>query len=135
MCYAHRLYFVSQSIHIPIYILEGLSRNGNLGQREGRKGVKGGEGSCMTSHFYSNSPNLTWRDIQYLIVYTANPNILSRAGWKMNGAGRQFHLKFGFGAIDTEAMVTRAKHWVTVPAQVTSTVSVATTRYEFLKSI
>ncbi|KAL5493437.1 hypothetical protein EMCRGX_G014619 [Ephydatia muelleri] len=72
------------------------------------------------------NPSLTWRDIQYLIVYTANPNILSRAGWKMNGAGRQFHLNFGFGAIDTEAMVTRAKHWVTVPAQVTSTVSVAT---------
>ncbi|KAL5493438.1 hypothetical protein EMCRGX_G014620 [Ephydatia muelleri] len=73
------------------------------------------------------NPNLTWRDIQYLIAYTANPNILSSAGWKTNGAGRQFHLNFGFGAIDTEAMVTRAKHWVTVPAQVTSTVSVATT--------
>ena len=99
--------------------------------------MKGGEGSykLMTSHLYSNSPSLTWRDIQYLIVYTANPNILSRAGWKMNGAGRQFHLNFGFGAIDTEAMVTRAKHWVTVPAQVTSTVSVATARYEFNKSI
>eukprot|EP00731_Ephydatia_muelleri_P010773 Em0005g1359a len=72
-------------------------------------------------------PSLTWRDIQYLIVYTANPNILSSAGWKMNGAGRQFHLNFGFGAIDAEAMVTRAKHWITVPAQVTSSVSVATT--------
>ena len=89
----------------------------------------------MTTHFSSNSPSLTWRDIQYLIVYTANPNILSSAGWKMNGAGRQFHLNFGFGAIDTEAMVTRAKHWVTVPAQVNGTVSVANSRYEFLKSI
>ncbi|KAL5493420.1 hypothetical protein EMCRGX_G014600 [Ephydatia muelleri] len=57
-----------------------------------------------------DTPSLTWRDTQYLIMYTANPNILSSAGWKTNGAGRQFHLNFGFGAIDTEAMVTRAKH-------------------------
>ena len=93
--------------------------------------MKEGEGSYMTSHFYSNSPSLTWRDIQYLIVYTANPNILSSAGWETNGAGRQFHLNFGFGAVDAEAMVTRAKHWATVPAQVASSVSVATTRYDY----
>ena len=73
------------------------------------------------------NPNLTWRDIQYLIVYTANPNILSPVGWQTNGAGRPFHLHFGFGAIDTEAMLTRAKRWVTVPAQMTSSVTVATT--------
>ena len=36
MCCAHRLYFVSQSIHIPNYKLEGLNRNGNIGQREVR---------------------------------------------------------------------------------------------------
>ena len=46
-------------------------------------------------------------------------------------SNRQFHLNFGFGAIDAEAMVTRAKHWVTVPAQVASSVSVATTRYDY----
>eukprot|EP00731_Ephydatia_muelleri_P020886 Em0013g613a len=73
------------------------------------------------------NPNLTWRDIQYLIVYTANPNILSSTGWATNGAGRRFHLNFGFGAIDTEAMVTRARRWITVPAQMTSSVFVATT--------
>ena len=81
-----------------------------VGGEEGRMEMKGGEASYMTSHFSSNSPSLTWRDTQYLIMYTANPNILSSAGWKTNGAGRQFHLNFGFGAIDTEAMVTRAKH-------------------------
>ena len=91
------------------------------------------DGSYMISHVSSNSPNLTWRDIQYLIVYTANPNILSPVGWQTNGAGRPFHLHFGFGAIDTEAMLTRAKRWVTVPAQMTSSVTVATTRYDFLK--
>ena len=53
----------------------------------------------------------------------------------MNGAGRRFHLNFGFGAIDTEAMVTRARRWIKVPAQVTSSVFVATTRYNFTKSL
>ena len=82
------------------------------------------------------SPNLTWRDVQYLIVYTANPTILSQSsGWATNGAGRQFHLNFGFGAIHTESMVTRARQWIIVPAQVMSTVSIVTTRCVIYSSL
>ena len=63
------------------------------------------------------SSNLTWRDIQYLIVYTSDTTKLKGGEWTTNGAGLNVSSQFGFGAIDAEAMVTRAKNWINVPAQ------------------
>ena len=34
-----------------------------------------------------------------------------------NGGGLQFSNDFGFGAMDAEATVTRARHWINAPAQ------------------
>ena len=65
----------------------------------------------------THSPSLTWRDVQYLIVYTSNPDILTVDDLETNGAGLKFSHHFGFGAIDAEAMVTRARHWTNVPEQ------------------
>ena len=39
-----------------------------------------------------------------------------------NGAGLRVSHQFGFGAIDAEAMVTRAQRWVNVPQQRRETV-------------
>ena len=66
--------------------------------------------------------------MQYLIAYTSNPDpFLSKttAGWVTNGGGLLVSHAFGFGAIDAEALVTRARHWVLVPGQEKATVSVA----------
>lgn len=70
----------------------------------------------MTS--FLSSPNLSWRDVQYLVTYTSNPSPLKSSGdWSTNGAGLKFSHQFGFGALDAEAMVTRAGNWISVPAQ------------------
>ena len=58
--------------------------------------------------------------MQYLIVYTSNIDILTLDDVQTNAAGLKFSHSVGFGAIDAEAMVTRAKHWINVPAQQTS---------------
>jgi hypothetical protein len=68
------------------------------------------------------NPDLTWRDVQYLIAYTSNPDIVTVDDLATNGAGLKFSHSFGFGAIDTEALVTRARHWTNVPEQQISTV-------------
>ena len=73
-------------------------------------------------HMICHSPNLTWRDVQYLIAYTSNTDYLTDGEWQTNGAGLRVSHKFGFGAIDAEAMVTRAKRWINVPAQRSATV-------------
>ncbi|XP_073971450.1 furin-like protease 2 isoform X2 [Rhodnius prolixus] len=64
------------------------------------------------------NPNLTWRDMQHIIVMSANPAPLEKeAGWTINGAQRKVSHKFGFGLMDGEAMVNLAEQWTSVPAQ------------------
>ena len=65
----------------------------------------------------STSPSLTWRDVQYLIAYTANPQLTNGTDTDINGAGLAVSHQYGFGVMDAEAMVTRARHWVNVPPQ------------------
>ena len=69
------------------------------------------------------SPDLTWRDVQYLIAYTSNRNRLVDGEWVTNGGGLQVSHKFGFGAIDAEAIVTRGRNWNNVPPQMSQEVA------------
>ncbi len=78
----------------------------------------------MRFNFNVYSPDLTWRDIQYLIIYTSDTtNLLQSGEWSVNHAGLKVSPQFGFGAIDAEAMVTRAKHWTNVPEQLHSSMN------------
>ncbi|VDQ17605.1 unnamed protein product, partial [Trichobilharzia regenti] len=43
----------------------------------------------------SANPNLTWRDLQYLVVYTARPDGLYADDWHVNGVGRRVSHAFG----------------------------------------
>jgi len=64
------------------------------------------------------NPNLTWRDMQYLVVMSSKPGPLMReSGWLRNGKGRQFNHKFGYGLMDAGAMVDLAERWKNVPLQ------------------
>nr|XP_022322513.1 furin-like protease kpc-1 isoform X4 [Crassostrea virginica] len=69
------------------------------------------------------NPSLTWRDIQHLIVQTSKRyNIedgFEKQSWQINGAGYHVSQVVGFGLMDAEAMVTRAKSWTLVRPQVT----------------
>lgn len=64
------------------------------------------------------NPQLTWRDMQHLVVLTSRPDPLSREdGWVTNGVGRKVSHKFGYGLMDAGVMVKYAEHWQTVPQQ------------------
>jgi len=63
------------------------------------------------------NPNLTWRDMQHLVVFTSRPDPLPENGWVTNGIGRKVSHKFGYGLMDAAAMVTLAEQWVNVPLQ------------------
>ncbi|CAF1384320.1 unnamed protein product, partial [Didymodactylos carnosus] len=60
------------------------------------------------------NPNLTWRDVQHLIVETAKPKHLNAIDWKVNGVVSH---AFGYGMIDAAELVKLAEKWRTVPAQ------------------
>ncbi|EDR09349.1 uncharacterized protein LACBIDRAFT_248825 [Laccaria bicolor S238N-H82] len=62
-------------------------------------------------------PDLTWRDIQYLCVETAqmiNPN---DPDWERMASGRMYSYKYGFGVLDAYRYVTVAKDWKLVKPQ------------------
>ena len=64
------------------------------------------------------NPELTWRDMQHLIVQTANSDSVDKKSqWTKNGAGHKFHPKLGFGVLDATKMVNVARNWTTVPPQ------------------
>ncbi|GFY77578.1 furin-like protease 2 [Trichonephila inaurata madagascariensis] len=64
------------------------------------------------------NPELSWRDMQYLIVMTSRHEPLKREnGWITNGVGRKVSTKFGYGLMDAAAMVKLAKNWKTLPDQ------------------
>ncbi|XP_025829565.1 furin-like protease 1 isoform X2 [Agrilus planipennis] len=63
------------------------------------------------------NPNLTWRDMQHIVVRTARPQNLIASDWKINGVGRNVSHSFGYGLMDAYAMVQLAKRWITVPEQ------------------
>ncbi|KAH8408854.1 hypothetical protein KR009_002398 [Drosophila setifemur] len=64
------------------------------------------------------NPELTWRDMQYLVVYTSRPSPLEKeTGWTLNGVKRKYSHKFGYGLMDAGAMVALAEQWTSVPPQ------------------
>ncbi|XP_062558769.1 furin-like protease 1 [Armigeres subalbatus] len=63
------------------------------------------------------NPNLTWRDLQHIVVRTAKPGNLKDSTWSKNGVGRRVSHSFGYGLMDAFAMVKLARTWQTVPEQ------------------
>ncbi|KAM8892325.1 furin (paired basic amino acid cleaving enzyme) b isoform 2-T4 [Spinachia spinachia] len=61
--------------------------------------------------------NLTWRDMQHLVVRTSQPGQLSAGDWKTNGVGRRVSHSYGYGLLDAGAMVALAQDWTTVAPQ------------------
>ncbi|KAG5270201.1 hypothetical protein AALO_G00189910 [Alosa alosa] len=61
--------------------------------------------------------NLTWRDMQHLVVRTSRPAHLSTDDWKTNGIGRKVSHSYGYGLLDAGAMVTMAQNWTNVGPQ------------------
>ncbi|XP_068578478.1 furin (paired basic amino acid cleaving enzyme) b [Cebidichthys violaceus] len=71
----------------------------------------------LLSFLYLCSMNLTWRDMQHLVVRTSRPGHLSAGDWKTNGVGRRVSHSYGYGLLDAGAMVVLAQNWTTVGPQ------------------
>ncbi|XP_030078779.1 furin-like protease 1 isoform X1 [Drosophila hydei] len=64
-----------------------------------------------------SNQNLTWRDLQHIVVRTAKPANLKDSSWTINGVGRRVSHSFGYGLMDASDMVRVARSWKTVPEQ------------------
>ncbi len=61
------------------------------------------------------NPNLSWRDVQHILIRSAVKNDVSDKDWVMNAAGLHINHKYGFGRVDTAAAVALAASWQSVP--------------------
>lgn len=61
--------------------------------------------------------NLTWRDMQHLVVRTSSNVKLKSDDFVVNAVGRKVSHKFGYGLLDAFALVNLARKWKTVPPQ------------------
>lgn len=72
------------------------------------------------------NPNLTYRDVQHILVETARVNDPTDVDWMLNGAGYFVNHKYGFGVIDAEAAVAAAENWTTVNPEISVSTGVIT---------
>ena len=57
------------------------------------------------------NPDLSWRDVQHVLVETAARTDPNDNGWAVNGAGHTVNHKYGHGAVDAAAAVALAADW------------------------
>ncbi len=57
------------------------------------------------------NPNLTWRDVQNILVHSSRIVDSSDSSWQTNGAGLQVSHKYGFGSVDAGAATSLAENW------------------------
>jgi subtilisin family serine protease len=72
------------------------------------------------------NPNITWRDVQHILVNSARVNDASDWSWEVNGAGHDTSQKYGFGVIDAGAAIHLANNWTNVAAEANDTSGVQT---------
>ena len=62
-------------------------------------------------------PELTWRDVQYLMIETAVPVSETDGSWQTLSSGRKFSHDWGFGKVDSYSLVQKARTWELVKPQ------------------
>ncbi|MDZ4767312.1 MAG: S8 family serine peptidase [Chloroflexota bacterium] len=63
------------------------------------------------------NPNLTWRDVQHILVNTSDRTDTGNTNWRKNASGRWISEYYGFGRVDADEATRRALGWTTVPAE------------------
>lgn len=61
-------------------------------------------------------PELTWRDVKWILARSARKNDSESPGWEQNGANPPLHIHYdyGFGVVDAAAAVELAQTWTLV---------------------
>lgn len=67
------------------------------------------------------NPNLTWRDVQHILINTADQNDPTNASWTTNGNGYLTSESYGFGRVDAAQAVTTAAFWNSIPTETIET--------------
>jgi kexin len=62
-------------------------------------------------------PDLTWRDMQYIVLNSAVPVDEETGNWAPTASGKKFSHTYGYGKVDTFGAIELAKTWTLVKPQ------------------
>ena len=71
-------------------------------------------------------PNLTWRDVRWLLSYTSRRIDENNEKWIKNSAGRIHNINYGYGLVDADAMIQecRSKYYENLSVEKSGVVSI-----------
>jgi subtilisin-like proprotein convertase family protein len=67
------------------------------------------------------NPNLTWRDVQAILIESARKCDPNNANWTTSAAGYDLNINYGYGAIDAGSAVSLAATWLNLPPEILAT--------------
>lgn len=73
--------------------------------------------SGVVSLMLAANPNLTYRDVKYILAKTARKIDSNNPDWSQNAAGIWFNPNYGFGLVDAGAAVEMAKNFSSLPPE------------------
>lgn len=73
--------------------------------------------SGVVSLMLAVNPNLTYRDVKYILAKTARKIDVDNPDWSQNAAGIWFNPNYGFGLVDAGAAVEMAKNFISLPPE------------------
>lgn len=74
--------------------------------------------SGVTALLLQANPELSWRDVQHILLNSATKNDPEDEEWTINSAGYNINLKYGFGRINASDAINLAKNWISVPDEI-----------------
>ncbi|KAJ3342286.1 hypothetical protein HDU93_002759 [Gonapodya sp. JEL0774] len=121
MCTAQMAVTYSSSGHGDsfIYTTDRMGTDGNEQCTNSHGGTSAAAplASGILALVLSVRPDLSWRDVQRLVMETAVPIKLDDESWTHTAAKRLYSVKFGYGKLDAYALVERARLWKSVGPQ------------------
>eukprot|EP00053_Salpingoeca_punica_P020081 m.207356 g.207356 ORF g.207356 m.207356 type:complete len:1535 (-) comp17787_c2_seq3:312-4916(-) len=72
------------------------------------------------------NPNLSWRDVQHVLIHGAQMTDPDDADWYTTATGLHVNHKYGFGKMDATKLVQLAKAWTLVGERIVNTMPVQT---------
>jgi kexin len=72
----------------------------------------------------TSCPELTWRDVKWLLSYKSKKIDLEDKNWVENSAGRNHNINYGYGLIDTNNMIKecRSPYYTLLPKEISAEV-------------
>ena len=65
--------------------------------------------------------NLTWRDVQHILVQSSRKIDTNHIGWFLTESGNWYNHAYGYGLVDATASVNLAKTWTTIGNEISIT--------------